>query len=345
MISATESACPWPISAAKKPARHEEPRQIGGDRAICRQPVRAAIERPARIVVAHFRRQPGDIGRRDIGRVGDHGVESSRPPPAPQSPATKDGALRRGRAAPRCAVLLSQRRRDIDADAACLAVFGEERQQADSRCRCRDRETGTAASRSRQPAQHGFDDRLGLGARVERVGDSTKFETPEFAPPTMRLSGSRASTRRAIAAIRACCFAVQQAFRDARTPRPGTAPSAAASSRRACRRGSSIPPPPARQRHASERRSPTSRPHPLAAGPARLPPPQAGEGPIGRDRFVLTPSPAGGGGLGGGLPKNACRGGAARLGRGHRELRGAVGGGQRIDDLVERLARQTLSIL
>src|SRR5205823_12538015 len=111
-----------------EPARHEEPREIPRDRAIGRESVRAAIETAARIVVAHFRHQRREIGRRDIRRVRDNGVESTGQSRAP-IPGDKRRAL--AEAEPRRVVPRGYRRAvcDIDADPARVRIFVEKLDQ------------------------------------------------------------------------------------------------------------------------------------------------------------------------------------------------------------------------
>jgi len=48
---------------------------VGGDRPVGGKAVRPAVECEARVVVAHVARKGGDVGRRDVGRVGHHEIE------------------------------------------------------------------------------------------------------------------------------------------------------------------------------------------------------------------------------------------------------------------------------
>ena len=63
--------------------QHQPPLRLQERRSLRRQPplviqaVRAAIQRAARVVVAHLGLQRGDLGARDVGRVADDQVEPS----------------------------------------------------------------------------------------------------------------------------------------------------------------------------------------------------------------------------------------------------------------------------
>ena len=67
----TGSAWPTPSSTISRPPGASNAGAARRDRAIEIEPVAAAVERKARIEVAHVRRQSCDVAGRDIGRVGD----------------------------------------------------------------------------------------------------------------------------------------------------------------------------------------------------------------------------------------------------------------------------------
>jgi hypothetical protein len=50
--------------------------RLGEDEPIGLQPIRAAIEGKTRVVILNLNRQPVDLGRSDIGRVGDDEIEA-----------------------------------------------------------------------------------------------------------------------------------------------------------------------------------------------------------------------------------------------------------------------------
>ena len=105
----TASACPRPISAAKIPPGASS-RQIGGDGAIGREPVLAAVERAMRVVIADFGRQLGDARawrcRAGWRRSTSNRAGNRRPPNrrrqncARSARPSSRGIATRGRAAP-----------------------------------------------------------------------------------------------------------------------------------------------------------------------------------------------------------------------------------------------------
>ena len=140
-IIAATRRLPAPISAANSPPGAQQPRQIGGDRAVGGEPVGAAIERQARIVVARPRAATPAISRGgDVGRIGDDDVELAvdRPAQSPTDEARRSPSPSR-LALPRAVTAAPgpiRRRGRSPADIPTAAPA------RDSRCPCRGRENG-----------------------------------------------------------------------------------------------------------------------------------------------------------------------------------------------------------
>src|SRR5438270_3223872 len=180
----------------------------------------------------------------------------------------------------------------------------------------------------------------GRGSSVS--GDRAKSRPQNSRWPSTRPSGSRAATRAPMAAIRACSAALSTRSGRAKTSAADNR-KAAASTQRARRRGSSHPPA-ANPAAVSASAVPIVGPAPtLPRLTARAPPSPARRGGSDvDDRRRPSPSPASGGGLGWGLAGKRTVSDVALLFRRHPELLGAVGGGEPVDHLVERLAGHDL---
>src|SRR6266851_193424 len=186
---------------------------------------------------------------------------------------------------------------------------------------------------------------LSLSDRGSSVSaDSTNSSPQNSRLPTIRLSGSRAIIRVSTSETRASSAAVRASSGCAKISAADTR-SAAASIRRARRRGSSNP-------AAASAAAASSRAEPTVAPTPTLPRKRGREGPCasatgesGRGWVFGESAPSGSlprlrgrVGVGARPSSDTVRGSRLR----HRELGGAVGGGQGVDDLVERLARHDL---
>ncbi len=92
---------PDPQFQHRAPARREQAGKRDGEDAVGVEPIRSAVERETRVVLAHLLVERGDIPRGNIRRIGGHQVETAvdRLRPAPdESPAN----VRTGPAGPDC---------------------------------------------------------------------------------------------------------------------------------------------------------------------------------------------------------------------------------------------------
>ena len=187
----------------QRPARCKQPPCVGGDRPIGIEPVEPAIERAARIVVAHLGRQRRDVARAHIGRVGDDQVERSRRAPrrnrrrrTPRGPPSRvPRALSRAQA--RAAVL------DIGADAEGFRQFGQQREQERARAGAEIGDAQRAATaRFGSSAASAASTTVSVSGRGTSVSALSRSGSPQNSlRPRMRATGSRASRRAASAAM------------------------------------------------------------------------------------------------------------------------------------------------
>ncbi len=164
------------------PAGREQTRRIRGDRAVGRKSVRAAIERVARIVLAHLWRERRDVGARHIGRIGDDEIEWS----------VERAAVvgREKRRAVAKAKLLCVRRARPRAHPSSMSVpmplrvrqFGQQRQQDRARTGAEigDAQRSRARAVAIEQRERQFDDGFGFGPRHQHGRRDDQRQAPEF---------------------------------------------------------------------------------------------------------------------------------------------------------------------
>ena len=167
-------------SAARRQAA---PGIVGGDRAIAVEPIGPAVERRARIEVAHLGRKRRDLGGRDIGRIGDDEIERSARVRVPRSQATKCGAVQAANAGHCARATASAPTLDVGADAERVAAVRESSasrsapdpvpRSAMRRARARE---PCAIDRRERRLDHGF----GFRPRHQRRGVDAQRQAPEF---------------------------------------------------------------------------------------------------------------------------------------------------------------------
>ena len=129
--------------------RGQQPCGLRNERAIGVKPVVAAVERAMRIVFADLGGETGDIGRADIGRVGDDQVETARQCRGIVA-GDECGAVRQARGRALLCAVCSAAVADVGADAIGFRQFGQQRQQNCARARA---DIGNAQRRSRREAR------------------------------------------------------------------------------------------------------------------------------------------------------------------------------------------------
>ena len=232
----------------------------GDEPAIDVEPVVAAVEREARLVVAHVGLERLVLGRRDVRRVADDEVEAllrrqrrrrgrcagrRQRPPRPRR-----AALRRA-----TSTAPSRRRRPRRATNGFSAASARAMQPEPvptSRASGSGRRPRPAADRQR--LERHVDQRLGLGPRDEHVGRDLELERAKGAPAAdvgdrlARLATARGSPRSARSSI-----ARELALRTAPKSSARSTPSAVASSSSASSRGERDPLARSRARGRAER--------------------------------------------------------------------------------------------
>ena len=127
--------------------RCQQPEQVRRHRPVGVEPVLPAVERQARLVHGDLGLERGEVGRGDVGRVGEDQVEGGLQALAPAGP-QETGAI--GKAQPR-GVGRRYRQRlvgEVGAGAGGVREQGEDRRGGGSRCRCRGRGRASRAARS-----------------------------------------------------------------------------------------------------------------------------------------------------------------------------------------------------
>ncbi len=173
---------PMPSSTTSVPLGREQAPRVGGDRAIAVEPVGAAVERAARIEVAHLRRERRDLAA-SRHRADWRRRDRRRPPSAAAVVAGDEAA--RVRKAERAALSRAQRERAR----ALMSVptptrAGSSRSSASSsapepvpRSAMR---SGAPRIRARERRERGLDHGLGLRPRHQRVGRERERQAPEL---------------------------------------------------------------------------------------------------------------------------------------------------------------------
>jgi len=158
---------------------HQEPREMCRYRPVGAKTVLAAIERPPWVVTGDLARHQPELSTRDVGRIGDDGVELRRYGRSPIAYEEKCpiGNTESDRIAGRRP---NRTLGDVDADAACRREFGEKREQEAACARAEIEKTKGRAS-LRVPPENGLDNRLGLRPRIECFGGQGKLKAPELA--------------------------------------------------------------------------------------------------------------------------------------------------------------------
>ncbi len=129
----------------------QQPREVCRYRPVGPKTVLAAIESPPWVVTGDLARHQPEVSTRDVGRIGDDGVE-----------------LRRYCRSP------------IAYEEKCPMEFAEKREQEAACARAKIEKTKGRASVG-VPPENGLDDRLGLRPRIECLGGQGKLEAPELA--------------------------------------------------------------------------------------------------------------------------------------------------------------------
>ena len=179
----TAAACPGPDLDQGRAAGGEQPRQVGHNRPIGVEPVRTAVERNPRVMVADIRLEAGDGRGLDVGRVRDHDIEGSRSAGrAPGSlhheasrrepiPGQVDPGDRTGRGG------------TVDAPAEGAGPLAQQRAKDRPGPGAEIENAAGPAGVAADALQGGRDQRLRVGPRVEDRGRDDEVETPELAAP------------------------------------------------------------------------------------------------------------------------------------------------------------------
>ena len=165
----------------QKSARREQFAGAREDRAVGGKPVRPAVERDARIVVAHLRLQ-GLRSRRSGYRAGCD-TTTSNGPSGPSREVASMKADSRGDAEPLGVVArdIERRLRNVGRDAARLRQLRQKRDRRSRRSPVpRSQIVSSRQSRSRASRKHRLDQRLGLRPRHQRRRVQLERQAPEF---------------------------------------------------------------------------------------------------------------------------------------------------------------------
>ena len=194
--AAPAPARPPPGPPARADAALRQQRPIGV------QPVGAAVQRRARLVPRHLRRQARDRPGFDIGRVGQHEVEPTAAERGAPGADNEPGPRRRARAPPRSAAPVPPRPAPGRRRRPWRAGIRTGRRAAGSRCRCRGR-ARAAPPPARGKAASAASISVSESARgISVAGDTSKGSDQNSAAPRRCATGSRSSRRRSSAAKR-----------------------------------------------------------------------------------------------------------------------------------------------
>ena len=165
----------------QRAARTEQTRGFGSDDAVGIEAITAAIECPQRVMIADLDVQAGDIVGRNIGRVRNDKIEVTG---QRRGIVAGDEMRATRKTAPFCVAARGAQCSEIDigGSARRIGQLGEQRQQEGTRAGAEigDPQCTRARAGYVETFERGFDNRLGVGARHQRVRRERELQAPEL---------------------------------------------------------------------------------------------------------------------------------------------------------------------